>query len=56
MPEDLFIAFRLSKEGFGRPDEILAMPSHVVLAALDYVDFEAAYACTWLELNKNTHS
>ena len=52
MPEDLFIAFRLSKEGFGSPDKILAMPSHIVLAALDYIDFESAYERAWLDLNK----
>jgi hypothetical protein len=52
MPEDLFVAFRLSKEGFGRPDEILAMPTHIVLAALDYVAFESAYERAFVELNK----
>ena len=56
MPEDLFIAFRLSKEGFGRPDEILAMPTHIVLAALDYLDFETSYERTWLNLNKKNNT
>jgi len=55
MPEDLFVAFRLSKEGFGRPDEILAMPTHIVLAALDYIAFEAAYVRACVELNKEAN-
>ena len=51
MPEAILISLRLSKEGFGRPDEILAMRADLVLAALEYVKFETDYEHAYLKLN-----
>lgn len=53
MPEEMLIALRLSKEGFGRPDEILNMRTDVVIAAMEYSEFLATYQRTHYELNKN---
>ena len=54
MPEEWLVALRLSKDGFGRPEEVLAMPVNLALAALDYSDFLASYSATHYELNKET--
>jgi hypothetical protein len=51
MDEAHFIALRLSKEGFGRPDEILAMPAPLVLDAIDYIKFSDACERAYIDLN-----
>lgn len=48
----MVVALRLSKEGFGRPDEILDMATDVVLAALDYSVFIGDYEQTASVLNQ----
>ena len=52
MNPSLLVALRLSKEGFGTPTEILAMPVDVVLGALDFSKFSADYESAYIELNK----
>jgi hypothetical protein len=52
MPEETLVALRLSKEGFGRPDEILAMPVDLVIDALTYSQFLVEYSETHYALNK----
>lgn len=46
------IAIRLSKEGFGLPQEILATPAPLVLDMLTYSNFLADVQETSTELNK----
>lgn len=50
------MALKLSKEGFGRPDEILSMPCDLVLAALEYSSFLMKYQDAFYELNKDGKS
>ena len=52
MDPALFIALRLSKEGFGSVEAILGMAVELVLAALEYSSFLAEYEETAIELNK----
>ena len=52
MSPSLLVALRLSKEGFGTPTQILAMPVEVVLGALEFSKFAADYEAAYLELNK----
>lgn len=54
MDESLLIALRLSKSGYGKPTEILKMPSDVVIAALEYEDFANKYESRFIELNKES--
>jgi hypothetical protein len=48
------IALRLAKEGFGTPQEILAMPADIVLDAFRYSRFQAEYEETLYEINRET--
>lgn len=52
MDTAMLVALRLSKEGFGTPEEILAMPTDIVLAALEYSGFASDYEETMMEINK----
>lgn len=52
MDNALFIALRLSKEGFGSVESILDRRLDVVLATLEYSTFLAEYEETAIELNK----
>jgi len=52
MDTGLLIALRLSKEGFGTLDQILAMPADLVLSAWEYVGFIGDYEETAMEINK----
>lgn len=52
MDPSLLTALRLSKEGFGTPTEVLAMPVGVVLGALNYSQFAGEYEAAYVELNK----
>jgi hypothetical protein len=52
MDNALFIALRLSKEGFGSVEAILDMSVDVVLATLEYSTFLAEYEETAIEINK----
>lgn len=52
MPTALLIAVRLSKEGFGPPDQIKKSPSRTVLAMLTYSNFLADMQETSAELNR----
>jgi hypothetical protein len=52
MDPALLTAIRLSREGFGTPQEILHMPADVVLAALEFVTFQDEYEATVRELNR----
>jgi len=45
---------RLAKEGFAPLDSILAMPTTLVLAALDYSNCLNDYQAAYVELNKDT--
>ena len=47
-------ALKLSKEGFGTPDQILNMDADLVLSALEYSNFLGDYETTAAELNKKT--
>ena len=51
MDEAQLVALRLSKEGFGSPVDILAMPTDIVLAALEYSTFISDYEQTAHVLN-----
>ena len=46
------LALRLSKAGYGRPDEILQMPTDMVMSALHYEKFTQDYEHIFLEMNK----
>ena len=46
------LALRLSKSGYGRPEQILAMPTDMVLLALEYEKFIRDYENAFYELNK----
>lgn len=52
MDPALLTAVRLSKAGYGTPDQILHMPVDVVLAAMEYTAFLDDYETTFRELNK----
>lgn len=52
MPPDLLIPVRLSKEGFGTPQQIRDMPTDLVMAAVNYSEFIQDYEATFVELNK----
>ncbi len=47
------IALKLSKAGYGRPDEIMLMNSEVVMSAIEYESFLQDYERAFLELNKD---
>lgn len=47
------VAVRLAKEGFGAADEILAQPTDLVLAQLEYAEFLSSYERTYTELRKS---
>lgn len=51
--EATLIALRLSKSGYGRPDEILAMSTDLVMYALEYEGFIKDYESAFSEINKN---
>lgn len=53
MPSEMLIALRLAKDGFGTPQQILEMPSDIVLSALEYLGFISDYEDTMIELNKD---
>lgn len=46
------MALKLSKAGYGRPDEILDMPTDLVLTALEYESFLNKFEAEAYELNK----
>lgn len=46
------VALKLSKSGYGRPDEILKMSSEIVMRALEYEQFIFEYEETYMHLNK----
>lgn len=48
-----FVAVRLAKEGFGPADAILRQPTDLVMAQLEYSNFNADYERTFVELRKN---
>lgn len=52
MASELVTALRLSKEGYGTPVEILAMPTDIVLAAEEFSRFAAEYRETAEEMNR----
>jgi hypothetical protein len=52
MDQELLIPVRLSKEGFGTPEQIAAMRTDLVVAALTYSNFSAEYEETVTELNR----
>ena len=54
MDSSVLIALRLSKDGFGTPEQILAMPSDLVLSALEYSGFLADYEEAVIDLNKES--
>lgn len=46
------VALRLSKAGYGRPDEILKMRCDLVIAAIEYERFLSEFEGAVYELNK----
>lgn len=46
------VALRLTKEGFGTMEQILAMPADLVLDALEYVNFLADYQEAQNQINR----
>ena len=50
--EATLIALRLSKAGYGRPDEILNMQSSLVMDAIEYEGFLHDYEEESIELNR----
>jgi len=48
----LLVALRLAKAGYGRPDEILQMPTDMVMSALHYEKFLKDYELIFIEINK----
>ncbi len=50
--DEIVIALKLSRAGYGRPDEILKMPTDIVLAALNYEQFVNEYEAEFIELNR----
>lgn len=52
----LYLAIRLSKEGFGPVQQILATPAPIVLAMLNYSNFLSDVQETAAELNKGEAS
>jgi len=47
---------RLSKAGYGRVDEILAMPCDLVLTMIEYEQFAAEYEGELIALNREPRS
>lgn len=56
MEPALLIAVRLSKEGFGPPQQILESPARIVLAMLTYSNFLTDAQETATELNKDARA
>lgn len=54
MPPEMLIACRLSKEGFGTPQQILEMDTDIVMAALEYSTFRQEFESTYEILNRPT--
>lgn len=52
MPPELIIPVRLSKEGFGTPQQISEMPTDLVMATVRFSDFLRDYESTYREMNK----
>jgi len=50
----LLLAIRLGKEGFGAPTDILKMPVDVVLAIMEFCNFQRDYDEALVELNRQT--
>lgn len=50
----LLIAIRLSKEGFGTTLEILRTPVDIVLAQLEFCNFQRDYDDAVVDLNRQT--
>ena len=48
------IALKLSKEGYGNPEEILKMRTDLVMMAVDYEKFLQDYERSFIELNKES--
>jgi hypothetical protein len=46
------VALRLSKAGYGRPDEVLKMRTDLVMAAVHYEIFLKEYERAFWEMNK----
>ena len=47
------VALKLSKAGYGRPEEIMAMRADIVKLALEYEAFVRDYEAAFLELNRS---
>lgn len=47
-------ALRLSKDGFGNPQEILKMRTDVVIYMIEYANFHSDYQSAFIELNKES--
>lgn len=56
MSPELLIPIRLSKEGYGTPDQIRQMPTDLVMATVRFSGFLADYEATYIELNKENSS
>ena len=52
--EPWLIALRLSKAGFGFPEDIREWDAQKTLQALNYLQFVDDYESTYIELNKKT--
>lgn len=47
------MALRLSKAGYGTPEQVLGMSTEVVLAAAEYESFLGRYEEAYIQLNKD---
>jgi hypothetical protein len=52
MDEAVMVALRLSKAGYGRPDEVLDMNCDLVLAAIEYEKFIVDFQSESIEINR----
>ena len=50
--EEIVVAVRLAKEGFGTIEGILNSPADLVLAAMEYTLFTRKYEEAYIQLNK----
>lgn len=53
MDPALLVALRLSKDGYGTPEQILRMPVGIVLAAIEYSTFLVDYENTVIAMNRD---
>ena len=48
----MLISFKMSKAGYGKPQEILDMALDIVIGIIEYESFISKYEEAFIELNK----